>query len=96
MQRFSFPLSDSTSNSHNGSEADDEGGESCWESASPIKQVIPWWVDAEVGRALNERNTPEESPQEMDLGLSNNEARPDLKTRLKHYTNQLDVSSCFF
>ena len=83
--------SESSSNSHIGSEADDEGGESCWEggASSGIKKVIPWWEMNDETRDddsmdLAIPNDIEEN-QELDLSLVKNQ--PLL---LKQYEN--DVS----
>eukprot|EP00111_Clytia_hemisphaerica_P010419 TCONS_00030440-protein len=109
--------SESSSNSHLGSDADDEGGESCWEGpatrASAIQKVIPWWEEEnESESGLNNQvgmdflngvsvggcgDIEEELRHEMDLSLvRNTENRPDLKTRLKQYENDMFCESGWF
>ena len=83
--------SDSSSNSHFGSEADDEGGESCWEGAptGAIKKVIPWWeIDEEAMQDDDYSNfvDQDEENRELDLSLVKNQS-----LQLKQYEN--DVSA---
>ena len=98
-------FSDSSSNSHLGSEADDEGEES-WESGSPTKDVAPWHendndVDNDDDDVMDDGENGANDNDEMraktlDLSLVNTRNRPDLKARLNHYATHNDVSRNFF
>lgn len=77
--------SDSSSNSHLGSEADDEGEETSWESG-PVKKVIPWWENKD------DADMDDDTSEELSLSLQPATSTSNFHARLHQNSTPMDVS----